>query len=240
MTPEPIRIFIGYDQREAIAYHVCCQSIIEGSSLPVEIHPLALNTMDAFYRERHVDGSNAFIYSRFLVPYLCGWTGFAIFLDGDMLLRGDIADLWALRRADKGVHVVKHDYKTKYPMKYQYNKNEDYPCKNWSSVMLWNCGYFPHRKLTPDFVAQAKGSYLHRFEWLGDDQIEPLPGKWNHLVSEYSERQDAELLHFTIGAPCFSGYENQEGGSEWYDTLERGLAPLVHDSDRHKRVMAAD
>ena len=225
-TPEPIRVFIGYDKREAIAYHVCCQSLIEHSSLPLEIHPLALNNMERFYEERHVDGSNAFIYSRFLVPYLCGWSGFALFLDGDMLVRADVADLWNRRRADKGVHVVKHDYRTKFPVKYLGNKNEDYPRKNWSSVMLWNCAYYPNRKLTPDFVADASGRFLHRFEWLLDEQIESLPKDWNHLTMEYAPDDAAKLFHYTVGTPCFPGYGEQEGAAEWFAACERANAPL--------------
>jgi hypothetical protein len=225
-TPEPIRVFIGYDAREAVAYHVCVQSLIEHSSVPLEIHPLALNTMEEFYAERHVDGSNAFIYSRFLVPYLCGFAGYALFLDGDMLCRSDVAALWARRRPDKGCAVVQHDYQTRYPVKYLGAKNEDYPRKNWSSVILWNCAYYPHRKLTPEFVATASGSYLHRFGWLADPQIDALPPEWNHLCKEYPALPTAKLLHFTVGTPCFPGYEEQEGAGEWFATRDRANAPL--------------
>jgi lipopolysaccharide biosynthesis glycosyltransferase len=226
-TPEAIRVFIGYDSREASAFHVCVQSIIEHSSRPVEIHPLALNNMESFYTERHVDGSNAFIYSRFLVPYLCGWQGWAIYLDGDMLLRCDIAELWAQRQVNHGVSVVQHEYKTRYPVKYLGAQNPDYERKNWSSVMLWNCGYYPNRKLTPEFVTQATGEYLHRFEWLKDEQIEPLSVDWNWLTMEYHENPGAKLLHYTVGLPAFKGYDEQEGAREWFDTCDRMLTPLV-------------
>jgi len=224
--PESIKIFLGYDPREAAAYHVCCQSLIEHSSEPLEIHPLALNNMARFYAEAHTDGSNAFIYSRFLVPYLCGFSGFAIFLDGDMLVRRDIAELWHLRRPDRGVQVVQHDYKTAHPIKYLGAKNEDYPRKNWSSVVVWNCGYFPNRKLTPEFVGKAPGSYLHRFEWLTDEQIEALPFAWNHLNIEYKPNPAAALYHYTLGLPAFEGYGTQEGADEWFATADRMLTPM--------------
>lgn len=224
-TPEPIRIFIGYDSREASAYHVCCQSLIEHSSLPLEIHPLALNNMERFYAEQHTDGSNAFIYSRFLVPYLCGFSGFALFLDGDMLVRGDVADLWNYRRSDVGIQVVKHDYKTKHPVKYLGSVNQDYPRKNQSSVMLWNCSFWPNRKLTPEFVSNSPGSFLHQFGWLDDGQIDSLPAAWNHLTMEYPESEKAQLLHYTIGLPAFAGYEQQEGADEWFATRDRMLTP---------------
>ena len=222
---QAIPIYIGFDSREASAYHVCCQSIIERATVPVAFHPLALNLLQG-YTETHQDGSNAFIYSRFLVPWLQG-TGHAIYLDGDMLVRGDVAELWALRRFDQGVQVVKHkDYETKAPLKYLGAKNENYPYKNWSSVMLWNAGFQKNRRLTPQFIAKQSGRYLHRFEWLDDDRVGELPATWNHLVAEY-EPSDAKLYHFTLGAPCFGGeYAQQEGAWEWQRTLQNALAPL--------------
>jgi len=222
-----IKIFIGYDGKvEPVAFHVCLQSLIEHSSEPLEIHPLALPNMERFYAERHTDGSNAFIYSRFLVPYLCGFAGHAIFLDGDMLVRRDIAELWNHRRADRGVQLVPHDYRTRFPTKYLGAPNDDYPRKNWSSVVLWNCAYYPNRVLTPEFVSKQPGSYLHRFKWLTDEQIDPLPKAWNHLVSEQDPNPAAALYHYTIGSPCFEGYDKQEGAQEWFDTADRMMVPL--------------
>ena len=112
-----IPVFIGYDPREAIAFHVCANSIIRQASQPVAIIPLALNLLQD-YTETHTDGSNQFIYSRFLVPHLQRFSGQAIFIDGDMIVRGDIAELWNLRDLTKDVQVVKHDYKTKMTEKY--------------------------------------------------------------------------------------------------------------------------
>lgn len=218
-----IDIFIGYDEREAVAYHVCCQSILSRASEPVRFTPLALNLLRG-YQENHHDGSNAFIYSRFLVPWLCGFNGWAIYLDGDMIVREDIAQLWKRRLTHVGALVVKHDYKTKYPVKYLGSKNEDYPRKNWSSVILWNCDYYPNRILSPEFVAKQSGSYLHRFEWLTDQQLGELPPTWNHLTMEY-EPNGAKLLHFTVGTPCFEGYENQEGADEWRAEYRKATAP---------------
>ncbi len=221
--PEPVRVFCGYDKREASAFHVCVQSLIESSSIPLEIHPLALNNMERFYAERHTDGSNAFIYSRFLVPYLCGFAGYAIFLDGDMLVRTDIAELWARRRPDRGVQVVQHDYKTNHPIKYLGNRNDDYPRKNWSSVILWNCAYYPNRKLTPEFVAKQPGSYLHRFEWLTDEQIDPLPIEWNWLVDEHGHNPDAKVLHWTAGIPAFEAHGDAPMAHEWMASLLKAM-----------------
>jgi lipopolysaccharide biosynthesis glycosyltransferase len=212
---KPIPVFIGYDPREAVAYHVCVNSIIRNSSQPVAIVPVALNLFQD-YAETHTDGSNHFIYTRFLVPYLCDFTGHAIFIDGDMIVRGDIAELWALRDASKDVQVVKHDYKTRMPVKYLGAKNEDYPRKNWSSVILWNCNSFPNRKLTPEFVQHATGSELHRFSWIDDDRIDELPPEWNWLPDEYGPNADAKLLHYTLGTPCFQEFADTPQGAEWH------------------------
>jgi len=210
-----IPIFVGYDPKEAIAFHTCVNSIIRLSSEPVQIIPLALNLLKD-YTELHTDGSNDFIYSRFLVPYLQGFTGWAIYIDGDMILRTDIAELWNLQQPDKDVMVVQHDYKTKMPVKYLGAKNEDYPRKNWSSVILWNCNSFPNRKLTPSFVQQQTGSFLHRFNWLQDERIGRLPIEWNWLPDEFGPNANAKLLHWTLGTPCFKDFSSATQSEEWH------------------------
>ena len=212
---KPIPVFIGYDPREAIAFHVCANSIIRQASRPVCIIPLALNLFRD-YTETHTDGSNQFIYSRFLVPHLMDYTGWAIFIDGDMIVRGDIAELWDLQNPYNDVMVVKHDYKTRMPVKYLGSKNEDYPRKNWSSVILWNCNSHPNRKLTPDFIQQATGAQLHRFSWVDDKRIGELPPEWNWLPDEYGPNLDAKLLHYTLGAPCFQEFADTPQGNEWH------------------------
>ena len=210
-----INIFIGYDPREAIAFHTCVNSIIRHASVPVSITPLALNNFKN-YNETHTDGSNQFIYSRFLVPHLMNYQGWAIFMDGDMIVRDDIAKLWDLRKIDKDVMVVKHDYKTKMSEKYLGAKNEDYPRKNWSSVILWNCYAPSNLKLTPKFVEQATGAELHRFTWIKDERIGELPKEWNWLPDEYGPNPDAKLLHYTLGTPCFHEFATTPMGDEWH------------------------
>jgi lipopolysaccharide biosynthesis glycosyltransferase len=210
-----IRLFIGFDPREAVAYHTFCQSVLEKASLPVAFTPLALNSL-AGYRETHQDGSNTFIYSRFLTPYLCGFDGWALFADGDMVCRADLAELWALRDPRHAVQVVKHDYKTKAAVKYLGNRNENYPRKNWSSVMLFNCDHPKHRVLTPEFLQRQSGKFLHRFEWLDDADIGALPPEWNWLTTEYEDNYQAKLLHYTLGTPCFADYRDAAMADEWH------------------------
>lgn len=215
-----IRVVIGFDQRESVAYHTFCQSILEKASEPVSFAPLALNTLKN-YSETHTDGSNAFIYSRFLTPWLYDFNGWAIFADGDMICRDDIAKLWKLRDESKAVMVVKHDYKTKARDKYLGNKNEDYPRKNWSSVILWNCAHPKHKILKPDFIMKQTGAFLHRFSWLDDAEVGELPKEWNWLTTEYPDNYNASLLHYTLGTPCFKDYWNSEMADEWHGAYKR-------------------
>lgn len=210
-----MNIFIGYDPREAVAYHVCANSIIRHSTSPVSLVPLALKTLGN-YTETHVDGSNQFIYSRFLVPHLMGYKDWALFIDGDMLLRTDISELWALRDESKAVMCVHHDYKTKTHQKYLGSTNQDYPRKNWSSVVLWNCAHPANAVVTPEFVQNGTGAQLHRFTWLADDLIGELPKVWNWLPDEFGANPDAKLLHWTLGTPCFHEYASVAMAEEWH------------------------
>lgn len=213
---KPIPVFVGYDPREAIAYHTCVNSIIRNSSQPVAIVPVALNLFKE-YSETHTDGSNHFIYTRFLVPYLMDYQGWAIFIDGDMIVRGDIAELWDLKQYTKDVMVVKHDYKTRMTEKYLGSPNEDYPRKNWSSVILWNCNAIRNKILTPEFVQQSTGAFLHRFSWIADDRLGELPAEWNWLDVEYEYNPLAKLVHYTLGTPCFHEFADQgDFSDEWH------------------------
>lgn len=218
-----MKCYVGYDPREAIAYHVFCQSVIESSSIPVEFVPLHGPMLANFDGQQ--DGTNAFIYSRYLIPYLTGYSGWALFVDGDMVVLDDIAKLWALRDEKYAALVVKHDYRTQHPRKYcgtpLENDNLDYPRKNWSSVVLWNCGHPSNRLLTRGFVGEAGGKFLHRFQWLNDDEIGDLPKEWNHLVLEYENNNNAKLLHHTLGTPAFRHYSKSD--LSWHEFLLRTL-----------------
>jgi lipopolysaccharide biosynthesis glycosyltransferase len=214
-----IKVFVGFDQTESVAYHVLCQSIIDHASVPVSITPLNI-------RMPQTDGSNAFIYSRFLVPELCNHKGWAVFMDLDMVCLEDIAKLWELRDEKYAVQVVKHEYKTKYPVKYLGNKNEDYPRKNWSSLILWNCWHPANRHLGYQSVSHETGQYLHRFGWLLDDEIGELPKEWNWLAMEYEDNPDAKIVHYTVGTPCFKEYSNCQMSSHWRQSYHRMLDGL--------------
>ena len=213
-------VFIGFDQKEAIAYHTFVQSLIDASSVPLSITPLAENNLYG-YDEKHSDGTNKFTYSRFLVPYLMGFEGLAIYFDGDMICLDDISTLTKNIDKNFAVKVVKHNYKTKQTKKYFGQKNENYPRKNWSSVVLWNCSHPQNKILTPDFIDSKDGAFLHRFKWLDDKQIGEIDKKWNWLAVEYEDITDPKLIHYTLGTPCFNEYKNTSFSENWTKSFNR-------------------
>jgi len=101
--------------------------------------------------------------------------------------------------------------------KYLGSKNEDYPCKNWSSVILWNCGHPANAVVTPEFIQTATGAQVHRFTWLADNLVGELPAEWNWLDIEYECNPQAKLVHYTLGTPCFHEFSNQgDFANEWH------------------------
>lgn len=214
-----LKVFIGYDSNEVAAYHVCAHSIMKHASQPVSITGINRSNIEGFDRGQE-DGSTEFSFSRFLTPYLAGYKGLALFMDCDMLVRCDISEIFDLYEGGTDVMVVKHDYTPKTKVKFLGNTQHAYPMKNWSSVMLFNCFNYPCRKLNPYSVSKESGKYLHRFEWTRPSRVGELPPEYNHLVGEYEPNPDAKIAHFTLGSPCFKGYENQEFADEWYDILE--------------------
>ena len=214
-----INLYVGYDEREAIAYHVFCHSVIKNTSIPVKITPLVLSQLKEF-NETHQDRSNDFVYSRFLTPYLNEFNGWAIFADGDMICQADLKELIGMADPNKALMLVKHDYQTKASIKYLGNINENYPRKNWSSVILWNCSHPKHKILTPEFVSNQTGKFLHRFSWLDDNDIGELPLEWNWLACEYEKNTEAKLIHYTLGTPCFKDFRDTDMAEIWYDYYE--------------------
>lgn len=221
---EPLRIFIGYEPHETVAFHTLVQSILEHAKRPVSIIPLGLQQMSPLHhRARDPRQSNDFTYIRYLVPYLCGFQGKAMFMDCDMMFRADPAELF---KCDEkyAVNVVKHSYEPRDEVKYLGTRQYAYPRKNWSSVMVFNCGHAACRALTPHKIDTADARYLHRFEWLDDREIGDLDVKWNWLVGEYDDPpEDVKNVHWTVGGPYFSEYRNVDFSDEWREMRKKVL-----------------
>ena len=211
-----INIFIGYDRNEQIAYHVLSQSILRNATRPIRITPLYLpNIKYEFSRERSKIESTEFSFSRFIVPKLMDYSGWALFMDCDMLMKADINELWRLRDDRYAVQVCKHDYTPKSTVKFLNQKQTVYPKKNWSSFMLMNCKKCT--ALTPNYVNRASGLELHQFKWLESDKlIGEIPLKWNWLAGEYEHNVNIKNVHFTEGGPWFTEYEDTDYADDWF------------------------
>ncbi len=225
MNQSVLKVFIGYDPVESVAWHTMVHSILTRSSIPLAIIPVNLDNLRGIYtRERNPKQSNAFSFTRFLVPHLSGYQGHALFFDCDMMLRTDIADVLEVLERDPGkaVYVVKHDYQPRDDIKYLNTVQYSYPRKNWSSVVLWDCGHPANRAVTVDLVNTASPMELHRFQWLQDEQIGELDVRWNWLVGEYDEPpSDVKNAHWTVGGPYFKEYRNADFAAEWFAEHER-------------------
>jgi lipopolysaccharide biosynthesis glycosyltransferase len=215
IVPTPCNVFIGYDYGEPVAYHILSESIRSHASGPVSITPLSLNNLREFKRAKESNQSTDFAFSRFLVPYLSKYKGWSIYMDCDMMFRSDIYDLYGYATYKYSVMCCKHDYIPKQDVKFRGAKNEAFPKKNWSSVMLFHNSQCT--ALTPEYVNKASGLELHQFKWLErEHMIGDIPLEWNWLVNEYNYNPDAKNVHWTLGGPWYKDYENQDYADEWF------------------------
>lgn len=227
MTP---RVFIGWDPKEMRAWCVAAFSARLHSTWDLDLRRLSMLELRArgLYKRQTLDADHGYwdviseapmstghAIARFLVPFLCDYDGWALFTDGDVLFRDDVMHLFDLADPTKAIQVVQHDYTPHDAIKMTGIQQTVYPRKNWSSVMLFNCGHPANRALTVELVNTIPGRDLHRFCWLSDELIGALPARWNVLIGEESDPNPA-LAHFTLGVPDMPGYEHQLFADEWY------------------------
>lgn len=205
----PLKIYIGWDSREAECAEVLAYSLRKQATIPLDIHFLKLPELD-FNRPWDPLQSTEFTYTRFLVPYLCDYQGKAIFMDCDMLCLGDIKELDELEMGPYALRVVKHDHRPTETIKMDGKVQTTYPRKNWSSLMLMNCAAL--RLWTKDVVENMSGAYLHRFKDIPDDKIGDLPRTWNTL--DWMD-ENTKLIHYTKGGPWFEQWRDHPYGAIW-------------------------
>lgn len=220
---KPLKIYVGWDSREDIAYQVAKQSILDNASVPVDIVPLKqkeLRKSGIYTRTVDKLASTEFTFTRFLIPELNGFDGWALFIDCDFVFLEDVKDLFDQADDRYAVMCAHHEYTPQNTEKMDGQKQTIYPRKNWSSMMLINCGHPANRKLTADLVNDETygGAFFHRFSWLDDSYIGQVSHEWNWLVSWYSEPIDGspKVLHYTEGGPWFDHYRDCEYNHEWY------------------------
>tara|TARA_R100001509_G_scaffold161084_2_gene129779 strand:+ start:794 stop:1471 length:678 start_codon:yes stop_codon:yes gene_type:complete len=214
--PTNLKVFIGWDSREDIAYQVAKHSILKHNS-NIEVYPLKLYELrekGIYTREDDKKGSTEFTISRFLVPFLSGYKGYSLFMDCDMICLNDLEFVMEYQDASiNPVSCVQHDYSPKSKMKMDGQMQHIYPRKNWSSVMLFNNAKC--KNLTPEIVNTETPMYLHRMLW-AEDKIGSLPPKFNFLAGYYDfEEEQPILIHYTDGGPWFKEYSDCPHGDLW-------------------------
>ena len=220
MKIKDLVFYIGYDAKEDIAYRVCKQSLINQSTISISVKSLKLYELISkkFYT-RSIDplASTEFTYSRFLIPALMNYNGWAVFCDCDFLFFEDISLLFNSLDDNKALYCVQHDYTPKEKHKMDGKKQSIYPRKNWSSFMVFNCSHPSNKKLTKEIVNVESGSFLHQLRWLKDSEIGSLDERWNWLEGWTSNHNKLKpfAVHFTRGGPWFDEWQDVEFAKEW-------------------------
>lgn len=238
---EPLHVFVGFDSREALAFQACRNSIERNTICPLDILPLEQHDLrDAgFYSRnfiRRKDGqridtrdrkpfSTDFAFSRFLVPSLRLFRGWALFCDCDFVFTADIAELFDLADRRYAALCVKREHEPAEDVKMDGQEQTRYRRKNWSSLVLWNCAHPANRQLSARAVSTQPGWWLHGFNWLNDFEIGELPPTWNHLVGvQPKPAETPKGIHYTLGVPSMPGYEDCDFADLW--RAERDGRPL--------------
>lgn len=233
-----VSVWIGWDPREAAAYAVARSTARRYMTQPIPIHGLVLDeliSLGIYTRPTELRAgfdrpvmwdlisdapqSTEHANSRFLVPQLASG-GWALFMDGDMMVRGNLARLFRGLDRSKAVYCVKHRYDPPPGVKMDGQTQTRYARKNWSSFMLFNCDHPSNAKLAP-LVNTVPGRDLHRFCWLEDHEIGELPPEWNFLVGHSDPAINPQVVHFTEGCPDMPGYANVAYADEWRVELAR-------------------
>jgi len=228
MSDTPFPVYVGWDSREDVAYQVCRHSLLRRASIPLDVTPIrqrALRERGLYTREADPLASTEFTYTRFLVPCLAGYEGWALFCDCDFLWLADLAGLVALLDDRYAAMCVHHDHRPREAWKMDRQKQTVYPRKNWSSMVLYNCGHPANAALTPELANRETGSYLHRFLWLEDALIGAVPETWNWLEGwcEKPASGVPNAIHYTRGGPWFERWQGVDYAALWL-AEERHLA----------------
>ncbi len=238
-----LNIYIGYDSREAVCSYVAAHSIKRRTSSPLKIEYLKhrdLRKKGLFSRPWLTHGTNGenidlidgnvfsteFSHTRFLVPHLMDYKGWALFMDADMICLSNIKKLFDLCDNKYAVMCVKHKYPQIISDKKMDSRTQTiYRRKNWSSFMLWNCGHPANSVIMPERVNFMRGGDLHAMTWLKDEEIGELPSTYNFIsgISPKLDRYGQNLpnvIHYTNGGPWFEECLEVPYGGLWTEEYE--------------------
>lgn len=220
MSNSPFPVYVGWDSREDIAYQVCRHSLLKRASIPVTVEPIRqqdLREQGLYTRDLDPLASTEFTYTRFFVPHLQNHQGWALFCDCDFLWLADIKGLVDLIDDRYAIMCVHHDHRPREETKMDNQLQTQYPRKNWSSMVLYNCGHPANLALTAAVANTETGAYLHRFQWLEDDLIGAVPETWNWLEGwcQKPETGHPNVVHMTRGGPWFDEWREVDYADLW-------------------------
>ncbi len=231
-----LKVYVGWDPREDIAWEVCRHSILSRTDASkVAVIPLIqseLRSQSLYKRPVDTRAATEFSLTRFLTPTLAsqdGFDGHTVFVDCDFLFVTDILGVLDEIESSKAVSVVQHDYQPTESVKMDGCVQYPYPRKNWSSFIVFNCAHPGVRALTPDVVNTAEPAYLHRFNWLNDSEIGELDKGWNYLEGWYAPHYDKlKAVHYTLGGPWFEHKMDCDFAALWLTELESYRRSMLH------------
>jgi Glycosyl transferase family 8 len=223
---EPLRIFLGTDESQIVAHRVLEYSIRKSASIPVEVTAM-LNLPHRIAKDPANRPRTTFSFYRFMIPKLCGYRGRALYLDADMLVFGDVAEL-----ADMpfGPHKV---LCTAPPATPAWKPHEGaYLGSRSVAVMLLDCERL--RWDVDEIIADLDGGRYTYQELMSDVCIVPpgeiadtIPPEWNDL--EHYEPGRTKLLHYTVvPTQPWRSDENPLGDlwTSWYEeAVAAGAVP---------------
>lgn len=231
---KPLNIYIGYDSTHNKIEEVTKYSIEssirktfamnqkENQFIP-EIKYLDYSKIPEYNRE-YKNQSTAFTYSRFLIPYLENYEGFSMFIDDDIIFEDTLLPMFYYLNPDDAVACIQYPQYEHDSTKFNGEINIDYPCKLWSSLMIFNNGHEDCKKLTPEVVNTWTGAQLHQFEWT--DKISKIP---EHYV--FTEGYDNPETKWQC-----AGYHYTRGGP-WIDNMDTSNIKRLSHYERIKLEM---
>jgi len=214
-----LKIFIGWDSKEDAAYQACKKSLQLHSSMPLNIIPIKqqeLRQKNVYTRKKDPLSSTEFTFTRFLVPQLNNWSGWALYIDCDFIFLDDVKKLFDQADDRYALMCAQHNYEPTSKLKMNGKNQHIYPRKNWSSAILFNCSHPSHKQIEVNNETKD-GKWFHRFGWLDDSEIGRISHEWNWLVGWYREPEDGipKALHYTEGGPWFEEYKDCEYSEEY-------------------------
>jgi hypothetical protein len=185
MNETPIRIYCGAARDARLPFEVLAHSIRRHTPHPVEIHAIDNGSAPLPADPRHAPYTQ-FSFARFAIPALAGYQGRAVYMDSDMLVFRDFAELWQLPFDGAKVLI-------------EIGSRDQRDRGKHTAVMLLDCARLEWR--VDEIVADLGRRYDYNDLMAVDpllargEMLERIPTGWNDLDRFDPER--TRNLHYT-------------------------------------------